>query len=185
MTANLSEEIRRNKFLLILLEDQVYKEKIKEMAEFLEKTGSKACYVCLSRPYADVMDDFKNSVMNADVFFFVDVLSSHYGTPEAVQNCIFVSEPTDLEGIGNAITKVIDENNCTAVILDTVSALLLYHQIYSITKFTNKLVSKNKEEKIKKLFIINRGESIPIDEIDMLTKDLGLFADKKIDVTAV
>ncbi len=183
MDAGLLKDITDNRFLLILLEEKAYVRKLENIVRSVEKTKSKICYLCLSKPYADVVDDLNNKGVDIDDFIFIDVLSSHYEAPKPADNCIFISSPDDMEDIRKAIVSAVDEKNCSVVVFDTISTLLIYQHTSSIVKFTSNIVSEKRHENTKKLFIILKDEGVPVDDVNMLTKDLEMFADKKIDMT--
>lgn len=182
MTVDLFQEIIRNKFLLILMGEKEYLSKLEEIIKSVEKTRTKICYVCLSKPYADVVEDLKKKGIGAADFFFIDVLTSHYREPEPAANCIFVPSPTDLTKIRVAIRKAIEDKKCSVVLLDTISTLLIYQQTSSIVKFTHNLLAEEKQENVKKVFIVLKEEGVPTEENQRLVKDLTMFADKTLDI---
>jgi hypothetical protein len=183
MRADLLKDITENKFLLILMDENEYVNRLKEILKSVEKTGTKICYVCLSKPYSDIVSYLGANGISDDGFFFIDVLSSHYGAPEPSANCTFISSPANLEDIRKAIIEAVEKTKCSVVVFDTISTLLIYQQTHSIVKFTNSLVSEKKQENTKKLFIMLKDESALLEDMDMLTKDLEMFADKKIDLS--
>ena len=81
-----------------------------------------------------------------------------------------------------AVVDAIERRGCSAIVFDTVSTLLIYQQNSSIVSFTNSLLSEKKQENTKKLFI--KDDRTSEGDLDVLTKDLEMFADKKIDMTA-
>ena len=83
-----------------------------------------------------------------------------------------------------AVVDAIERRGCSAIVFDTVSTLLIYQQNSSIVSFTNSLLSEKKQENTKKLFIILKDDRTSEGDLDVLTKDLEMFADKKIDMTA-
>lgn len=184
MPLDLLQEIVKNKFLLILLEEKEYLSRLDEIIKSVEKTRTKICYVCLSKPYADVMEELKNKEINIADFFFIDVLTSHYRKPGPIENCIFVPTPTDLAAIRIAIKRAIEEKECIVILFDTISTLLIYQETSSIVKFTHHLLAEEKHENIKKLFIVLKGDSVPIEESQRLVGDLKMFADKTLDLGA-
>ena len=181
MQMDLIQEIAKNKFLLILLEEREYAKKLQEIMKSAEKTRTKICYVCLSKPYKDVMEDIRKQKLNVGDFFFVDVLSSHYKEQEPADNCIFVSSPTNLASLRVAIKKAVEEKKCSVILFDTISTLLVYQETSSIVKFTHCILTDEKQERAKKLFIVLKGGAIPGKESKTLVKDLSMFADKTLD----
>jgi archaellum biogenesis ATPase FlaH len=181
MPMDLIQEIANNKFLLIMLEEKEYQKKLQEIIKTVEKTKTKICYVCLSKPYRDVMEDINRQKLNVSDFFFIDVLSSHYKEQEPVGNCIFVSSPTNLAAVRVAIKKAVEEKKCSVILFDTISTLLVYQETSSIVKFTHHILTDQEQENTKKLFIVLKGETVPGKENKTLVKDLSMFADKTLD----
>lgn len=181
MCPNLLQEIVENRFLLILMEEEEYLIKLEGIIKSAERTKTKICYVCLSKPYVDVLEDLRKRNLDISQFFFIDTLSSHYKKPEKADNCVFVSNPSDLEDIKKAIKKIVEKKGCSVVLFDTISTLLIYQETSSIVRFTHNLISEREHEKTKKLFIVLKEEGIPSEENQRLVKDLGMFADKTIE----
>lgn len=181
-TTDLLKEIIENRFLLVLLQEAQYLEKLKEIIKSVGKTKTKICYICLSRPYEDVVNDLKAEGIIIDDFLFIDVLTSHYKEPEDTENCVFLSSPTDLDSLMREVKRAVEEEECSVIVLDTVSTLLIYQESFSIIKFTHNLVANEKTE-TKKLFIVLKGGEVPSEDNDSLVKDLEMFADKKLDMS--
>ena len=76
---DLVKEITQNKFLLVLLSEGQYKKKMLDMIDQVKKTKSRICYVCLSAPYKDVVEEFKQSGIDTSNFFL------HLVTQEVVR----------------------------------------------------------------------------------------------------
>ena len=173
-------DIERNRFLLILLNEEMYMDKIAKIAESMGK-DKKICYVCLSKPYKDVCDELKKNGIETKRFYFIDALSSHYRKMRPAGNCTFLTSPTNLLEIKFAISKAVKEKKCDAVVFDTISTMLIYQQSSKIVKFTHEFLSEG-TEKSKILYLVLKHESIPTEENERLIKDLNLFADKTIDM---
>jgi len=183
MAMNFIQEMVNNKFLLILLEESEYLTKLEEIIKSFEAKKTKICYVCLSKPYSDVFREMKSRGINTDDFFFIDTLTSHYYPQQPSRDCIYLSSPTDLTAIRDAIGKAIKSKKCGIILLDTISTMLIYLETHSIVKFTHNLLSEKAQENVKKLFIILKGDSVPLEDVNRLTKDLEMFADRKLDMT--
>ncbi len=169
-----------NKFLLVLLSEEQYINRLCDMVNSVKQAGSKICYVCVSRPYKDVIAELKRSKINTDFFFFIDVLSSHYGKPEPRKDCIFLDSPKDLDAIRNAIEWAIEKNDCTVLLFDTLSNLLVYQENFPILKFAHSLTLERGEDVIK-LFLIMKDNPVLENESKELISDLSMFADKTMD----
>ena len=183
MAVNLVQEFVNNEFLLVLLEEREYLGKLKEIIRLVEAEKTKICYVCLSKPCANVVRDMRSKGIGTEDFLFIDTLTSHYAAPQPSRNRIYLSSPTDLAAIGRAISKAIESDNCNVILFDTISTLLIYQETSSIVRFTHALLSDKNHENVKKLFIILKGDGVPVDDVNRLTKDLEMFADRKLDLT--
>jgi hypothetical protein len=181
MPVDILKEITQNRFLLILLEEKEYVSKLLEIIKSVQKTKTKVCYVCLSKPYADVVEDLKEQGIDTGNFFFIDTLSSYYGKPMPSENCIFVTKPNDLAGISIAVRKAVERNQCIVILFDTISTLLIYEESFPIVKFTHSLLSEEEKTGTTKLFIVLKGDSVSKEESQRLVKDLAMFADKTLE----
>ncbi len=177
---NLIDEIEKSRFLIIMLDEDIYIDKIAEIAKSIGK-DKKICYLCLSKPYTDVYSDLKSRDIDLDRFYFIDALSSHYGEKKPTENCIFLSSPTNLSEIRSAISKAAKEKRCDAVVFDTISTLLIYQETSNIVRFTHEFLSEERERN-KILYLVLKQESISPEESERLVKDLNMFADKTINL---
>ncbi|MFH0956402.1 MAG: hypothetical protein V1813_00915 [Candidatus Aenigmatarchaeota archaeon] len=175
--------ISQDSFVLVLIDEAQYARSLEDLIRSVEKTHTHICYICMSKPYTDVMEDLSAMGTETDKFFFIDGLSSHYKIPQPVQNCIFITSPSDLEQIRLAIIEAVEKHDCSTIIFDTITTMLIYQQTSSIVHFTNMLVSEKKQENAKKLFIVLKEGASGIHGAGDLEKDLELFADRKIDMT--
>ena len=148
----------------------------------LGKLGRKVCYVCLNKPYKDVMEDLTEQEVDVKNFFFIDVLSSYYKKQHPVDNCVFISAPTDTVSILDALMKAIKEKKCEIIVFDTISTLLIYRQPHLILKFVHKILEKKMKSGSNKVLITLKGGRLMNYERDELIKDVIMFADNSITV---
>lgn len=179
---NIIKGITQNKFVLVLLNEEQYISQLNKIVQSVEKSNKKICYVCLSRPYKDILNNLKKNNINTKFFFFIDVLSSHYEKISPHKNCMFLDSPNDLKLLVQAIETAIEKEKCSVLLFDTISALLIYQESFSILQFTHTLTVEKKEERIKKLFIAIKKDSFPEKENKEFINDLKMFADKTIDL---
>ena len=173
----------KNRFILVLLNEEHYINHLHKILLSVKKSNNRICYICLSRSYKDIINDLKKNDIDIKFFFFVDALSSHYEKPKYQRNCIFLESPSNLDSIKKAIETTIEKEKCNVLLIDTISALLIYQGIFSILKFTNSLKTEKKEKKVEKIFIALKKDSIPERENKELLSDLKMFADKTLDLT--
>ncbi|MFH1249212.1 MAG: hypothetical protein V1660_03600 [archaeon] len=177
---NLLQDITKHNFALVLLDEEGYLKKLRDMIKFVKKTKCKICFVCLSRPYKDVANNFKEEGIDIKRFFFIDTLSSYYGEHAKEKNCLFLPSPVNLASVNYALKEVLAKEKCKIIFFDTVSSLLIYQENSEIIKFTHNLVSEQQDT--KKVFIVLKRNSIPEADIKILRADLEMFADKTIDI---
>lgn len=180
-SANLVESMDKSRFVIALIDEEKYIDKITEIAKSV-KNAEKICYVCLSKPYTDICEDLKMRGADIKKFYFVDTLSSHYGINASSVNCTFVDSPTNIPGIKDAITKASKEKKCTSIVFDTISAMLIYQDNSKIVRFTHDFLSEKHEERSRILYLVIRHDSVPAEENEKLVSDLSMFADKTIKV---
>jgi len=181
-TIDLFQGITESKFTLVLMDEEQYERKLLDMVRKVHEKSSKICYICLSRPYTDIVEMLSEKGITTDKFFFIDVLSSHYGSKKNVENCIFVEDPSKIVNIQVAIAKAIAEHNCDYLIFDTISSLLMYEQNHDIVKFTHKLITESKHQNINKVYVVMKTLDLLPNENRALIKDVGMFADRTIDM---
>jgi len=169
----------KNKLLLAVFQENRYTEQLSEIIKLIKELKTKVCYVCLNRPYKEVIGDFKMNSLDINRFFFIDILSSHNTKLKPVKNCIFIEEPIKIENIESAITDSINKEKCKTVIVDTVSTMLDFESVFSITQFVHNLVTKKKD--INKIFIVLKEDEFTVEGPSRLTKDLSMFADKVVE----
>ena len=177
---NMFEEIERNRFLLVMLNEEEYEKKFSEMLKEVGKAGKRICYVCLSSTYEDAIATLKRKGVDTSRFFFIDTLSSHYNESFDTKNCAFVSSPAALDGLRDAIKEAVQKEKCSIIIFDTITSLLIYQETFSIVKFTNSIAGSKEYENTKKVFIVLKDMERVKKENLSLVKDISLFADKTI-----
>ena len=170
----------KNKLLLLILKESQYFVHLSKVIKSVNNSQSNICYACLNRPYKDLIEDIKKEDINLNRFFFIDILSSHYTKPSPVKNCIFIKEPIKLVNIQSAITDLVNKKKCNIIIMDTIATLLDFESAFSITKFAHNLTIEKKDK--NKIFIVLDENGFTREESKGLTKDLGMFADRVVEV---
>lgn len=179
---NIVDDVASSRFLLIVMDEGKYMEQLHEIVKSVDRAKNSICYVCLSRPYEDVESELKKNKIKTGNFTFIDVLSSHYERPAPRKNCIFLDSPDNLDAIREAIVRAAGKEKFSVILLDTVSALLIYQEIFPILRFTNSLASEKEQENVKKVFIVLKNISGAEKEGSELIDDLKMFADKTLDM---
>jgi len=171
-----------NKFILAVLKSKNYLDELYKIIREVKKHHTKICYVCLSKPYTDVINNLKDERINYENFIFIDVISSNHYKLRPMKNCIFVSGPENLRELRKAIKRAVTKNKCEAVIFDTISTLLIYQQTHSIIRFTHELMIDKNQSSVNKVYVVLKEKGVYKEENVNLIKDLNLFADRVIEV---
>ena len=171
-----------NRFVILILQGKNYVSSLRKVIKLTKKDGGKICYVCLSKPYHDVIEDLESERIDCGNFIFIDTLSSLQYRLKPVKNCIFVSGPEKLNEIRKAVKKAVQKHNCEAIIFDTISTLLIYQQTHSIVRFTHELLTDESQKETNKVYIVIKEAGVYKDESTKLINDLNLFADKTIEI---
>jgi hypothetical protein len=171
----------QNRLALMLIKR---KGDVEHMYEFIKKAKEHCksiCYVCLSNPYNEVIQNLTDEGIDSTDFTFVDVISSLHYPLQPITNCVFVPGPESLNEIKKAVHSVVQKKQCTAMIFDNISALLIYQQPDAIVKFTHDLIEDKEHQHINKVYVMKRDGDLYRKDINRLIEDLNLFADKVIE----
>ncbi len=102
-------------------------------------------YVTANRSYNHLTNFFKSKGFDTSNFFFIDCTGAVENNIEnsKVENCIFVNSPQNLTEISIAIHELAEEiKGDKALLLDSLSTLLLYNDAEVIGKFSHFFINK-------------------------------------------
>lgn len=170
----------KNMLLLAVASNEQYAGRLCSLLNSVRGIGKRVCYVCLSRPYRDVQDDLRRENIDTADFFFIDALSSHYEMPGHRRNCIFLKSP-NLAEIMPAVRMLVKKERCRILLVDSVSAMLMYQESFQIISFTHSLTSEKWAGGIRKVFMALK-QGVLEKENNALINDLKMFADKIVEL---
>ncbi len=177
----IKRSLKEHDFLLLVFDDMNYENKILEIVSELCK-NHKICYVCSSRPYGDLVEEFKSSKIDITKFVFIDLLSTYYKDKRNTARCIFLPVLSDIATLSKTIQTLVQEKDCTVVILDSISSLLKFHSKDNLIRLAHSMSYELDFSKNKKLFFVNKDINKAVNPyVERLLQDLVLFADKKIE----
>ena len=112
-------------------------------------------YITTNRPYSHLIKMLKEHKIQTDKIFFIDCISKHVGIEEKAANCIIVESPQNLTAIGIAINESAKHiSGKKSLLVDSLSALLLYNDAETIGKFSNFLINKMRSYEIDVSMIV-------------------------------
>ncbi|MBR9677132.1 hypothetical protein GOV04_03255 [Candidatus Woesearchaeota archaeon] len=166
------------KFSLLMTSEKNY---YKHLNKIVQKFNQKhiICYVCLARPYMEVIEDFKSEGVSTKNFYFIDAVTKIQKSMVSTENATLISSPTVI-ALEKSIKKAIKEKKCSMLLFDTVSVLLMYEKKQDILKFTHNLLSKDEFENTVNIYIVIKDLGIKEEENRCLVNDLRMLADEEL-----
>jgi len=139
-----------------------YFDAVMEITKLMSSRG-KGVYVIVSRPYRFILNEMQRRKINTDNILFLDCISAMAGE-HGDKVCKYVESPAALEEIGMHIGLLLDkiESKEKFLILDSISALLIYNSKNSLKEFSMFLINRLRLEKVTGVLVIIEKE-IPDD----------------------
>ncbi|MCD6477411.1 MAG: hypothetical protein J7K87_00185, partial [Candidatus Aenigmarchaeota archaeon] len=162
------------KITLIYFKSIKYRDVMKDLVGIAYKKFRKICYITLNDPYATIISNLN---IKEEKIVFIDCVTSTVESPKSKKNVIFVSSPHALTEISISLEKAIKNKKVDFVIFDSISAMLIYEDSFTIMKFIHRLVLTFRARSISAFFVIMKE-----DLSDELMKDLAMFVDKIVGV---
>ncbi|MBN2733756.1 MAG: hypothetical protein JXQ82_02720 [Methanomicrobiaceae archaeon] len=135
------------RIIIALSPSKTYRENIFRMINEIQKKSSLLIIIiCVNQPATFLMNLYKKNGIDTSRIYFIDAITQYAtGTaPKNVENCIFVSKPSDLTSMGIAVTKTLHkfEGDKSLIFLDSVNAMLIHSSSLDLTKFIHFIISK-------------------------------------------
>jgi hypothetical protein len=172
----ISDDIGSSNILLITTTKEKYNQSVSQIISEIDKAANKIGYITVNRPYNSVIDSIQKKSLNKDKFFFIDTITATVQSLPTTDKCTFVSSPTALTDIGLGFSSLFAEKKCDLIFFDTVSTLIVYQDIGSVTKFVHNLITKARVLNKKAVFLALKEDS------ESLIKDLNMFVDKVVEI---
>jgi len=136
-------------------------------------------YVSINRPYTSSTTIMKENDIKTDNIFFVDCISVLLGdTPFRTKNCLFTS-PENLTDIAVLIDQWVSSlpKGDKFLFLDSLSTLLIYNSIGTVTKFSHFLTGKMRQWGLNGILMSLERENNP-----EILDNISQFCDKRINL---
>jgi archaellum biogenesis ATPase FlaH len=139
--------------------------------------------VSANQPYEILKKSYERNGIPMEKIFVVDTVTKYAmgQDHEPVPNCRFVSNPSDLTGLGIAITDLLSSNKDKKISLlfDSINAMLIYISSQNITRFIHFVTNKLRLMNFSGIFLAVEKGLDP----DLLIQ-LTTFVDQVVDVDA-
>ena len=131
------------KAVLKILKAENYFRDILEILKKETKT-KRVIYVTTNKPYSHISNLLKENKISENNLFFIDCISKKVLPKiEETTNCIYLESPQLLTGISIAINESIKGIKGEKILLlDSLSVLMLYNNMETVSKFSNFLINK-------------------------------------------
>ncbi len=107
-------------------------------------TGDKKiCYVSLNKPCKAMIATFQGEGLDPERFHIIDAVTRMaIPNPKPIEGCSFVSSPSALGEIYTMFSQLLEHEDFGALILDSISTVLVYEQPQVVLKFLHMLITK-------------------------------------------
>jgi archaellum biogenesis ATPase FlaH len=174
MAFNLSQ-VKKNEVALVIIPSSAYKKKEMSLVKALSKKYGAICYVNINRPFGSLIKEMQSNKIKEENFFFIDTTTAKSATEH--ERCIYLESPSALTNLSIMIKKTLNTKKFDAILFDSLSSLLTFHNVDTLTKFIHDLFSVVKKAGVAAIFTMQAGTN------ENLTSDIGMFADHVIEVS--
>ena len=179
MAINFSD-FKKGEVVLLIISAQKYLEVSMNILKHYCNTQKNSCvYVSVNRPYSTLMNLIKKEKIETDKLFVVDAITPPSAQDKSANKAIFLGNPrglTDISISAASAIKNLPKGNRT-LFFDSLSTLLIYNDVGSVTKFAHFLINKMKEWNISGVII-----SLEKETDEKLSSQLSQFVDKVVEI---
>ena len=136
-------------------------------------------YVTVNRPYSNIETMLQTNEVDLSKLFFIDAVTNMaVQASNRTENCLYVASPESLTDISIALDQVIhEEPQKNFIFFDSLSALLIYNNIDTTSRYLHMLTVKMRILKVQIILI-----SLEKETDEKLKSRLTQFSDNLITV---
>jgi len=127
----------------VVLPSNNYTDLLQAMFDFMaEKKEVSWIYVTSTSPFDSLKEQFFSDDIQSSVFF-IDCISRAAGIQSDSSQCLFLESPSELERLILEIINAVKtkQNQETYVVLDSLSSLVLYNDVFLVSEFFTHLMN--------------------------------------------
>ncbi len=173
---DLKRETEKNQVLTFLMPNSLYPADSMSIIKAVTEIAPKNIFVTVNKPYFSIIDNLKSKGINTEGLFFIDASSQEGGSRKG-KNYEKIKNPADMTEIMLSLGKHLQKGEYYALIFDSVSTLLSYHDEEVVIRFSHSLVSKLRKYNVKGVFLCTKE-----DTNTSLIKNLNMLADYSVDI---
>jgi KaiC/GvpD/RAD55 family RecA-like ATPase len=140
------EEQKRSSIILFITSSKKYVEANLRILDYLvNKRGLQGIYITVNRPYRSIKALFEENNISPESMFIIDIITKAVGGKEEdASNCIFLDSPANLTDLTIALHQAVElfGDKEKFIFLDSLSTLLIYNKVSTISKFAHFLTGK-------------------------------------------
>ncbi|MEM2963212.1 MAG: hypothetical protein QXW70_00745 [Candidatus Anstonellales archaeon] len=128
----------------------------KILKHFINKLKFFCIYVSVSRSAVEIEKILKKASIQTKNIFYIDAISRSPIGIQRIGNAILLENPKDLTHISIALSKAVSSspgNKRTLIFVDSLSTLVIYNGIDTVTKFMHYLINQSKRWGVSGAFI--------------------------------
>lgn len=179
MAINFSE-FKKGEVVLLIVSAQKYLAVSMDVLKHYCNTEKNSCvYVSVNKPYNTLMNIIEKNKINKDKLFVIDAITPPYAQTKSVDNAIFIGNPKGLTDISISASSAVKNlpKGDRMLFFDSLSTLLIYNDVGSVTKFAHFLINKMKDWDISGVII-----SLEKETDAKLSSQLSQFVDKVVEI---
>jgi len=155
-------QITRGKVFLVILPSQEIQKNIDSIVTRLVKRDKTAIvYISFNKPYNVLSKNWKNKKIDLDKILCIDCITAGAIEKQNGKNVIYDLSPNSLTAISLAISAFLKTaKGKKAIIMDSLSTLLIYNELNMVARFTNDLVEKARASDTKAIIFTTKHEEL-------------------------
>jgi hypothetical protein len=138
-----------------------YQETNLDIIKHLTDKNVPGVYATLNKPFGTMQKIFKDKDIDERLIIFIDAVTQTAGGDiEKTDKCLFIGSPENLSDISIAMDQAVRAlpSEEKFVFFDSLSTLLIYNSIETVSKFIHFLASKMRVWKVKGIIVSLRKE---------------------------
>jgi len=171
-------EIKTGEIVLFLTSETKYASANTEILKYYVNEKKNYCvYVTVNKAYVTLIKDFESKGVKTDKILVIDAVTPVGTGTQRSGNAIFIGSPRALTKISLIITSALKKvpEGERLLFLDSISTLLLYNGMGTVSKFSKFLIEKMREWKVSGAII-----SLEKEKADEISSYLSQIVDKVI-----
>jgi hypothetical protein len=156
MVLNLYDDVENKVILLVTSPVNYISDNLNIIKHYTNKKDAFCIYITANRPYTHLINLLKKENINTKQILFIDTITSMgFDDVNRTENAIFTGSTKALTEISIAATSAITKStsNNKLLLIDSISTLLTYNNLESVTRFSRFIINKMHDNEINGVII--------------------------------